>query len=159
VMIKLRNSLNNTTPAGQSENAIDCSPVTGSCGSVATPASGPVMSTTTVVPTSPAGLPALTVDADNLFNYVYNSSGNGTLVLNDQGFFFSGLNLSALGAGLTNLNTYLVSVTVSEVGSSPGESAALSAITVDTTPEPSTVFMLLTGLGAIGFAGFRRRKA
>ena len=160
VMIKFRNTFNSATPAGQAQNAIDCSPVTGACGSVATPASGPVIRATTVVPTSPGGLPAQTVDADNLFSYAYNSSGNGSLVLNDQGVFFSGLNLTALGAGLTNLNTYLVSVTVLEVGSSPGESAALSAMTVDTaaTPEPSTVFMLLTGLGAIGFAGFRRFK-
>jgi hypothetical protein len=45
---------------------------------------------------------------------------------------------------------------VAETAITAGTSSlALSAITVETVPEPSTIFMMLTGLGAMVFAGFR----
>jgi hypothetical protein len=89
-----------------------------------------------------------------------NTSGN--VVLDDQGFIFNSLNLTGTGfTGLTNLDTYLVSVQVKEVGSGDtGAFLGLSAITVDSpVPEPSTVALVLVGLGAVGFGALRRKKA
>ena len=80
----------------------------------------------------------------------------GTAYLDDQGFFFNSL---ALGGGLTNLNTYLVSVQVREI-STVGGGAGLSAITIDTaaaTPEPSTVLLFVAGFGALGFGALRKK--
>jgi hypothetical protein len=82
---------------------------------------------------------------------------SGTAYLDDQGFFFNGL---SVGAGLTNLNTYLVSVQVKEIATGGGGDG-VSAITIDTaaaTPEPSTVLLFVAGLGVLGF-GRRRKKA
>jgi hypothetical protein len=82
----------------------------------------------------------------------------GTAYLDDQGFFFNSLNL---GGGLTNLNTYLVSVQVKEInGAAGGLGAGLSAITIDAasaTPEPSTVLLFVAGLGALGFGRLRKK--
>jgi PEP-CTERM motif len=82
----------------------------------------------------------------------------GTAYLDDQGFFFNGL---SVGAGLTNLNTYLVSVQVKEIATGGGGSG-LSAITIDTaaaaaTPEPSTVLLFIAGLGVVGLGRLRKR--
>lgn len=77
----------------------------------------------------------------------------GTAYLDDQGFFFNGL---SVGAGLTNLNTYLVSVQVKEIARS-GNGVGLSAITVDATPEPSTVLLFVAGLGVLGLGRLRKR--
>jgi hypothetical protein len=80
----------------------------------------------------------------------------GTAYLDDQGFFFNSLNL---GGGLTNLNTYLVSVQVKEIATGGG-GAGLSAITIDAgaaTPEPSTVLLFVVGLGVVGLGRLRKR--
>lgn len=82
----------------------------------------------------------------------------GTAYLDDQGFFFNSLNL---GGGLTNLNTYLVSVQIKEIATAGG-GAGLSAITIDTgaaaaTPEPSTVLLFVAGLGVVGLGRLRKR--
>jgi hypothetical protein len=80
-------------------------------------------------------------------------------VLDDQGFLLGTLVLPGVG---TNLNTYLENIKIQEQSgpSFPSEALALSAITVDTAaPEPSTVIMFLTGLGAIGLTRFRRSKS
>jgi len=113
---------------------------------------------------------AYTVLTNNLFSSVYtNATGTpyvnttGNLVLDDQGFEF----------GSQFLNQYLVSVAVSDQGelacsSAPCSTAsrtALSAISVQTAdqlgggsaPEPSTIFLLVSGFGALGFARFRRK--
>jgi len=146
--------------AGQIQNAIICS-AADPCNGVNTPASGPMGSSanfTPVVPPSPAGL-SVNVVTDNLFSYAYNTNGNGTLVLNDQGFLLGTLNF---GGGNTNLNMYLEDIKIFANGGAsgaPSEALALSAITVDAIPEPSTVIMFISGLGAIGFARFRRRKS
>jgi hypothetical protein len=81
---------------------------------------------------------------------------DGTAYLDDQGFFFNSL---ALGGGLTNLNTYLVSVQVKEIATGGG-GAGLSAITIDAgsaTPEPSTVLLFVAGLGVVGLGRLRKR--
>jgi hypothetical protein len=81
---------------------------------------------------------------------------SGTAYLDDQGFFFNGI---SVGAGLTNLNTFLVSVQVKEI-STGGGGAGVSAITVDTaaaTPEPSTVLLFIAGFGVVGLGRLRKR--
>jgi len=80
----------------------------------------------------------------------------GAAYLDDQGFFFNSANLSTLGAGLTNLNTYLVSVQVNEISTS-GSGAGLAAITVDAVPEPSTILLFVAGLGVVGLGRLRKR--
>ena len=78
----------------------------------------------------------------------------------DQGFLLGTLVLPNVG---TNLNTYLENIKIQEQTGSAfhgNEALALSAITVNTAaPEPSTVIMFLTGLGAIGLTRFRRSKS
>ena len=75
----------------------------------------------------------------------------GTIAFDAQNF-----NLASLIA--PNPNEYLVSIQVRELSGVANVSrTALSAITVDTVPEPSTVFLFLTGFGAIGLARFRRK--
>jgi len=116
----------------------------------------------------------VTVVADNVWSQSFNncisqnplvtsiSSTNsigigcrGSAYLDDQGFFFNSL---SLGAGLTNLNTYLVSVQVKEISTSGG-GAGLSAVTIDAaaTPEPSTVLLFVAGLGVVGLGRLRKR--
>lgn len=147
---------NSTTgsPTGQMQNSIICTTIT-SCQSLTDPNDGPLQ-TTNPTNTTANGV-TVGVDADQVYSYP-NSAGNNTLVLDDQGVLLGTLNL---GGGYTNYNTYLQSVQVKEESPSgfPSEYDALSALTVVSTPEPATVVMFLTGLGAIGLAGFRRRKA
>jgi len=151
ITIKLSESAASNTPTGEMQNAVDCVPAS-SC----TTASGPTLAGPTV-------LSGISVYTGNVYTSLYNNGAltgysgatSGNIVLDDSGFFFNGLSLTG-GLG-TNLTSYLVSVTVKEAGSVNGVSEGLSAITVDTVPEPSTVFMLLSGLGVIGFARFRRK--
>jgi hypothetical protein len=90
-----------------------------------------------------------------LFSDPYNSGGTGTagnVVLDDQGFVFSGAVAALAGSD------YLVDVRIYDNSATGTSSTALSAITtVTSTPEPTTMLLLLTGLGAIGFARLRRR--
>lgn len=155
ISVKLTNTNNSATAAGSIRNSIDCSPATTTpCEGTATPAIGPFLSSTTY------NSGAITVDADNVFSHSFGDSQSGTVNLDDQGFFFNGISLAALGTGDTNLNTYLVSIQIKESTTMPaGAAAALSAVTVDTVPEPSTVFLVLAGLGCVGFGAFRRKKA
>jgi hypothetical protein len=94
----------------------------------------------------------VTVVTDQLFSAAYTGGGpyantSGNLVLDDQGFEF--------GSAFSNL--YLVSVGVSNIQTTAGDQTFLSAITVVNAPEPSTVLLFLSGLGALGFARFRRK--
>jgi hypothetical protein len=154
ILVKLNDSASSSTPSGELQNAVDCVPAS-SCGSMA---SGPTLAG----PTTISGVNVLTGNVyTSLFNNGpltgYPGGTNGNIVLDDQGFLFNSL---ALTGGLgTNLSSYLVSVTVQEIGATAGVSPALSAITVDTAgvPEPSTILMFLSGLGAIGLARFRRK--
>jgi hypothetical protein len=151
IEVKLLNSFASGGPNDEIQNAVLCS---GSCGSPAL-ASGSTLGG----PTTISGVGVVT---GNVFESSYNNTPTGygspgNVVLDDQGFFFNGISLSGLGAGDTNLNTYLVSVGVMELGGKIGASTGLSAITVDTVPEPSTIMLFLTGLGALGLARFRRK--
>jgi hypothetical protein len=166
VKVVLQNTNNSATASGSSQNAVDCTPVTGACGGVASPASGSPLSSQTIANTQAGGSGSVLVESDQVFASAYTSASGaysgstGSIDLNDQGFFFnSGISLSSLGAGDNPLNTYLVSISIRDNTASTGAGSALSAITVDTVPEPSTVFLLLTGLGVIGFTGLRRRRA
>jgi hypothetical protein len=156
-LVKLKNS-NAVNANGQVRDALVC---TGLCNQSSQVSLGGEVSG------------GVTVVADNVFNssftvlcqnplgvassVVPNSScgEQGTTYLDDQGFFFNSLNLDATH---TNLNTFLVSIQVSEVAGSGG-GAGLSAITVDTSaaPEPSTVFLFVAGLGVVGLGRFRKR--
>jgi hypothetical protein len=97
----------------------------------------------------------VTVDTGSVYSSAYANTGGifgsaGNVVLSDQGFIFS-------GAALTNSeNNTLVSIQVREQDVTPGFGLGLSAVTVDATPEPSTIVLFLTGLGAIGLSRLRR---
>jgi len=144
---------NDVGAAGQLENALVCSTFCAS-GSQ-TGLTGEVNNGVTVV-------------AENVWNQSFFGcigslsaavgAGCGTAYLDDQGFFFNSLNL---GGGLTNLNTFLVSVQVKEIaGTAAGLGSGLSAITIDTaaaTPEPSTVLLFVAGLGVVGLGRLRKR--
>ena len=79
------------------------------------------------------------------------ANANDTLVLDAQEFpVFSQFQ-----------SLYLTSVSITDTGSAnPGTSnhEMLSAVTVDPTPEPSTLLLLGAGLGAIGVTRFRRKS-
>jgi len=155
VRVNFTNTGNNSTGTGQIQSAILCTSIA-PCDGIANPNTGPIQAT------NPATLTANGVSVSASVDYLYSIKYAGTgnlLVLNDEGLNLGTINFAGVG---TNLNTYLVDVRVVEEGNTSytNEIGALSAVTVLTAaPEPSTVFMFLTGLGAIGFAGFRRRKA
>jgi hypothetical protein len=151
ITVKLTDSNASSTPGGMLQNAVDCVPPTACTGL----ASGPTL-------VGPTLVSSVNVVTGNLYTSLYNNgaltgypgSTSGNIVLDDQGFIFGSLSLGGLG---TSATSYLVSVTVQETGVVNGVSPALSAITIDTVPEPSTILMLLSGLGAIGLARFRRK--
>jgi hypothetical protein len=152
LQVKLTNSYaSGSTPNGQMQNAVLC-PTSSACSALA---SGPTAASTVVS--------GVTVMTGNVFSQAYTNTPTGygtpgSLVLDDQGFFFNNISLAALGVGDTNANTYLVSIGVEETGSSTNAVTALTAITLDTVvPEPSSVLLFMAGLGAIGFARLRRR--
>jgi len=153
VRVNFTNANDTGTGTGQIQNAVLCTTIA-PCNGLTTPAGGPLQTTNPTTVT--ANGVSVGADADNIFA---NSSGNNTLVLDDQGLLLGSLVFPHIG---TNLNTWLVNVEVVEEGNTnyAGEYGAVSALTVVTAaPEPSTVFMFLAGLGAIGFARFRRGKA
>jgi hypothetical protein len=154
VRINFTNTGDNSTGTGQIQASILCTSIA-PCNGIGTPNGGPLQTNPQTL--SNGGFTE-TVDADNLYGIKYNGTGN-MLVLNDTGLLLGALNFPGIGS---NLNLYLVDVRVEETGNSTysNEYGAVSALTVVTAaPEPSTVVMFLAGLGAIGFAGFRRRKA
>jgi hypothetical protein len=83
-----------------------------------------------------------------------NTSGN--VQLNDLGFqfgnAFDGLYLVSIGVqeNFPNLSSGSLNANLS--------ATALSAITIDTVPEPSTWSLLMGGIVAVGIGGFRRRQ-
>jgi hypothetical protein len=143
---------------GQIRDAVECT------GSTATPNDLSICSNYPMGPlASSSTVNGVTVLTNTLYNQAYsggpssstaymNTSGN--LVLDDQGFIF----------GNQYLSQYLVSIQVAELNgnnSTPLSGTALSAITVDTasTPEPSTIALVIGGLGLIGLGRRARRKA
>jgi len=104
----------------------------------------------------------VTVTTNNIYSFAYTSlalgSGTGNVQLDDQGFDFSHLYQD----GTLNSSQYLVNMVITELGSGSSTATtpsqtALSAITVFTAPEPTTILLFLSGLGVIGFKRFRRQ--
>jgi len=171
VTARLLNSSNpfNAAAAGILQNAILCS-ATCPSGNYSNGANGPTLTSsvgTMTVREDTGGLTSntpdtsvtsqVTMSGNTLYDFAYNSGGAGTsgnVVLDDQGFVFSGA-LQTLAA-----SNYLVDMRVYDNGATGVSGIALSAVTVITpTPEPSTVLLLLTGLGAIGIGLLRRVRA
>jgi hypothetical protein len=171
VILNLLNSgQGGSSPSGELQSGVDCYP-SGNCGNNLL-ANGPVLSNGTVAEGAgstsvgtPVGFNTYNL-AVGLFGAdgnsytsipagTYSTYGGGNLSLGAIDF-----NFDALG-GLLNPsgNEFLVDVKITENSARGNFSqTALTAVTVDTlVPEPSTVFMFLTGLGAIGFARFRRK--
>ncbi len=99
----------------------------------------------------------ITVLTNQVLSMAYNGGPNntvyagssGNVVLGDQGFQF----------GTAFYGLYLVDVKIAEAsGVGNTSQTALSAITVDATPEPSTIWLLLSGFGAAGMSCLRRKK-
>jgi PEP-CTERM motif len=155
-------------------SALDCAAVTGT--GVTCPASTANGAVIAGVPITSAPTGVLTGDATTSTstiwdaNYVtaanplaligpyHTATGNssGTLVLDDTLFNF----------GTKYNNDYLVSISFTSALPTTANTnnltrLALSGITVDQvptpTPEPSTLALLFSGLGLLGFARFRRR--
>jgi len=105
----------------------------------------------------------ITVGTKNLFSTAYTGTSNagiyksttGNVDLNAQDFQISSLVGAGLAAQFEGL--YLVDIRVKEnIGGAGVSQTALTAITIDTVPEPSTVLLFVGGLGAIGL--LRRRR-
>lgn len=152
--------------SGEIGTSVDCqnggSFGSGNCNSKY--AVGPTASSSTLSDLESTTLTVLSTNiATNLFGSngdTYNSGGSpvfagtsGTISLDAQDFL-----LGALVA--PSPNEYLVSITLQDLsGVATVSNTALTAITVNTTPEPSTVILFMTGLGALGLVRLRRKKA
>jgi len=157
VVVHLLNAPSGTsgTSGGQIQSAIGCA--TAPCTLADAPLALHSTATATLNGSSTAGVTVNTAGlftSGNAYNTVATgmfAGTSGNLNLDSQDFL-----LSSLVA--PSASEFLVNVQVQElVGTGGVSQTALSAITVDTTPEPSTIFMFLTGLGAIGFARLRRK--
>jgi len=148
--------------------AVDCNPlVSGDCPTTTNSAS---IATTLAPSTLTAS--GVTVKADSVYSATYTSiptlvptgaanpspwagSTGGTVFLDEQQFIFTSAQYSGM---------YLSYIDISDAGtawsaSNPGGSRfALSAVTVDQTPEPSTILLLVGGFGVIGLGRLRRRS-
>ncbi len=150
------NDTNNTGSNGNMRASMACTTVT---------------TTTCNSSTNPFG----TLQQGNLINGVTVSSGvvYSTFNYTSAGGFYTGsqgkLKLDDIKFNFNGAfsNLYLVSLTVTEnisntpssvgtTGNPPSETA-VSAITVDTVPEPGTVLLLLTGIGGVGLMRLRRK--
>jgi hypothetical protein len=157
VVVDLQNAPSGTSSSssGQIGSAIVCS------SSPCTYANGDLAGQSDPTTILNSGAANLVVTTGTLFSSAYNggitgffAGTSGDTVLDDQDF-----ELAALVA--PSSSEYLVNIEVTELnGASTGSAAsqtALSAIDIDTVPEPSTVVLFLGGLGALGFAKFRKR--
>ncbi len=143
------------TPSGEVATSVQCTTtVAAQCNTFAI---GPTAASTLISTsgTASGSLPTISVLTDTLSAGMYNSAaGNfagsaGQVIMTDQGFQF----------GSTFYGLYLVSVQVTEVvGGAHTSESGLSAITVDATPEPSTIWLLIAGIGVAGIARFQLRK-
>jgi hypothetical protein len=170
VEVELTNSgVAGSSPSGQIQSSTSC--LSGGGGSALSIcdqfAGGPTLASshpTTLVNgiTQPTGV---TVVTNPLYSFAYNGISSvamnyqgtsGNVQLDDLGFLF--------GSAYENL--YLVSIGVQEnfasgapaTPNASGSDTVLSAITVDTAPEPSTWMLLLGGIAAMGISRVRRRS-
>jgi hypothetical protein len=150
------------TTGGQIRSGFDCTSPLTTCGSSALNsntalANGTLASTSTAtsILNSVAG-PGVTVTTQNMFHASGYTIGAGTFAGST-----GNLNLDAQNFNLSAFSSeYLVSIQVQELsGVGAVSQTSLSAITVDTAPEPSTVFLFLTGFGALGLARMRRPRS
>lgn len=146
-------------------SAVGCTASVAACQTL-NPASGTPMQIATTLTGAFAG-----VSASNLFTDTDNTTGSpvsvGSRYQNQSGISMY-LDQQLFDFGSNHLTEFLVSITVTDTltsgyagygGANPATNnsrAALSAITVEQAPEPSTIFMALSALG--GLAYFRRRK-
>jgi hypothetical protein len=148
LVLNLINAGAGPTASGQIDASVSCSSQTPPpvvCNSYAI---GPTASTSVVN--------GITINTSTLYSSAYDTAtvgkytgSAGTLYLNDQVFLL----------GNAYLNQYLVDIKITEhSGVGQTSQTALSAITVVAAPEPSSVFLALTGLGAFGLTRLRRRK-
>jgi hypothetical protein len=158
--VQLTNAGSNATgtPSGQISTSVECTTVAATCNSYAI---GPTAASSSIA-TSGSGsslLSNITVLTDRVLSMAYNGAAastpfvgsSGNVVLGDQGFEF--------GSAFSNL--YLVNVKIAEAsGAGNVSQTALSAITVDSVvaPEPSTMWLILSGFGAMGFSYLRKKK-
>lgn len=144
--VEIRSAVNCATPANCKTNGFTAG-FTGESGEL------PIATTRTASNTANVySSPYSTIGSISGYN---GYSAPGTINLDSQTFSFGG----------THATDYLVSITIRNVitaaygSTNPvGNSrTALSAITIETVPEPSTVLMFMSGLGLVGY--LRRRKA
>ena len=150
---------NSGSPAGEIRAGVLCaSQTTATCNSSTNPNQGPVSGTVingVTVNTSSVFGAAGTFGGSYLYTSVSPNTGfyantEGHLKLDDQDFVF----------GSTFANKWLVSVQVTENDGDADflSATALSAITVDSAaPEPTTILLVLAGLGGIGLTRRFRR--
>jgi hypothetical protein len=159
VVVDLINSPTGTSgnSGGQIQASIDCSTAT-----ICTNANGGIAASSTPSATLNGNPETLTILAANLF-----TSGNGYNGFTTAGAYSGStgnLSLDAQDFLLSSIvapspSEWLVNVKVEELTGGTVSQTALSAITVNTTPEPSTVILFLGGLGALGLARFRFRRS
>lgn len=157
VTVRLLNSSNSESGTGQIRASVGCNAGCLDNGPQSQVAVGPLAALTSNI-----GGSGVDVTTELLYTFTYNAGAAGTsytgtsgnLRLDDQGFHF----------GNTYVGEYLVKIGVTQnagcFGCSSGTAlseTALSAITVTSVaPEPSTIFLVLSGIGVLGFRRFRR---
>jgi len=162
--VKLSNTANSSNSVnGFLQDAVDCTPSTTNCTGAYNGATGSALNGTNGTGSViPAGI---TIDTNQLYSFGYTNtsfgSTGGNVVLDDQGFVFSG---AVLTESLANTLNNIQIEQVASMSTDPSATVGLSAVTViasgaSATPEPSTVALLVLGMGAILFNRNRRRAS
>jgi hypothetical protein len=160
VVVNLTNSgAGGSAASGQIQSGVDCSSACTSGSIVGSYASGTTLGISTPAATLNGSATTVSVTSQNLFTASYTSSNiTGTSVFAGSS---GNINLDALDFNLSAYSgMYLTQILVANTGFAAKTSQiGLSAITADqitSTPEPSTIVLLIAGLGALGVARIRR---
>jgi hypothetical protein len=102
----------------------------------------------------------------NIWRGSYNGDTANALFVNTSGNLFLDAQTFSLTGFADDTSDYLVNMVITDTSTAAAPSrVSLSAVTVDSagsvtasTPEPSTILLLLTGLGGLAAAGRLRRK-